>query len=99
MIINPGPHRAVVANATVPEQRDLETIYNAVKELYNSQQNVKKLFIDTLNIAVPQMYRRSLTQNLGARQYRVTDDILDIMQNLIKRYGIPSPQEFERNNA
>ena len=42
MIMNPGPHRAVVANATGLEQRNSETIYNAAKGFYNSQQNVKK---------------------------------------------------------
>ena len=36
---------------------------------------------------------------MEARQYRVTDDIRDIMQSLIHRHGTPSPLEFEQNNA
>ena len=59
MIANSGAHRVVVEKSTSQQQHDSEIIYNAAKGVYNSQQNVKKAFIDALNIAVPQMYRRS----------------------------------------
>ena len=99
MIANPGAHRAVVENATSQQQGNANIIYSAEKGVYTSQQNVKKAYVDALNLAVPQMYRCSYTQAVGGRQYRITDDIRDIMESLIHRHGTPSPNEYARNTA
>ena len=50
---DPGTHRTIDAALDAAGQADALVQYNTNKKVYNSQENVRRAFINALNVAVP----------------------------------------------
>ena len=66
--------------------------YNYNKSVYDSVQNIKAAVIMGLNEAVPPEHRR-IPNAVGTREFRITDSLLDILNQLRVVYGPLSPTE------
>ena len=51
---DPGPHRTIDAALDAASQADALVQYNAYKKVYDLQENVRRAFINALNVAVLQ---------------------------------------------
>ena len=56
--LDPGPHRTIDTSLDSAGQADALVQYNAYKKVYDLQENIRRAVINTLNVAVPQAYRR-----------------------------------------
>ena len=79
---DPGTHRAINAALDAAGQADALVQYNTYKKVYDSQENVRRGFINALNVAVPQAYRRVAGGGVGVRNYRPTDSPMAILASM-----------------
>ena len=89
---DPGKHRAIDPQLNTAGQADLLVEWTYNKGVYDSEQNLKAAIIMGLNHAVPPEYRR-MANDVGTREFRITDSPLDIMNKLRGVYGQLTPTE------
>eukprot|EP00804_Cyclotella_cryptica_P013523 CCRYP_017243-RA/>CCRYP_017243-RA protein AED:0.41 eAED:0.30 QI:0/0/0/1/1/1/5/0/1642 len=94
---DPGNHPAA-ANTSV-EQRNVKTIYDANRVVFDSQENVRRAINDALNEAIPNAFRKPIGNQMGQKVYTVRDNPRDILSNLRTKYGTSTPAEKRRNNV
>ena len=94
---NPGVHPPTNENLTPVQQRDQLGLYQASKEFYDSESNVRRATNVGLNAAVPRKYKRSGGDRIGAKTYKANDDPRAILNALRNTYGRPSPGEKRAN--
>jgi hypothetical protein len=88
---DPGPHPAA-AQMTV-EQGNLRALFEANKTVYDSQQNVKHAVTYALNKTIPQVFRKSVRNQIGNKVFTIRNDPMGILQNLRIKYGACTPAE------
>eukprot|EP00804_Cyclotella_cryptica_P024020 CCRYP_020051-RA/>CCRYP_020051-RA protein AED:0.50 eAED:0.38 QI:0/-1/0/1/-1/1/1/0/399 len=93
---DPGNH-PTAANTSV-EQRNVKTIYDANRVVFDSQENVRGAINDALNEAIPNAFRKPIVNQRGQKVYTVRDNPRDILYNLCTKYGARTPAEKRRNN-
>eukprot|EP00804_Cyclotella_cryptica_P001036 CCRYP_008351-RA/>CCRYP_008351-RA protein AED:0.69 eAED:0.47 QI:0/-1/0/1/-1/1/1/0/427 len=93
----PGNHPAT-ANTSV-EQRNVKTIYDANRVIFDSQENVRRAINDALNEAIPNAFRKPIGNQMGQKVYTVCDNPCGILSNLRTKYGTSTPAEKRRNNV
>ena len=64
--------------------------------IYNSQENVRQVYLKALNVVVPEVYRRA-QGDMGLATYTATDDPRAILLSLQRRYGTRTPAEKEED--
>ena len=89
---DPGRHRAIDPQLNTAGQADLLVEWTYNKGVYDSEQNLKAAIIMGMNKSVPPEYRR-LPNDVGTREFRITDSPLDIMNKLRGVYGQLTPTE------
>ena len=89
---DPGPHRPIDPSLNTAGQNDAEVEFKFNKSVFDSEQNIKRAVIASLNKAVPKEYRR-IPGGIGSREYRVTESPLDILNALRDEYGDLTPTE------
>ena len=97
-----NPHPTLGTTLTREQVAAEQAEWDAYKEAYNSQQAVKGAVIDCLNRCVPQSYRRKTganATNIGHRTYKISEDPRDIIAELRRVYGQPSPKETRENDT
>eukprot|EP00804_Cyclotella_cryptica_P012938 CCRYP_002290-RA/>CCRYP_002290-RA protein AED:0.50 eAED:0.37 QI:0/0/0/1/0/0/2/0/633 len=94
---DPGNHPAA-ANTSV-EQRNVKTIYDANRVVFDSQENVRRAINNALNDAIPNAFRKPIGNQMGQKVYTVCDNPRDILSNLRTKYGTSTPAEKRRNNV
>ena len=94
---DPGNHPAA-ANTSV-EQRNVKTIYDANRVVFDTQENVRRAINDALNAAIPNAFRKPIGNQMGQKVYTVRDNPRDILSNLRTKYGTSTPAEKRRNNV
>eukprot|EP00804_Cyclotella_cryptica_P028204 CCRYP_011045-RA/>CCRYP_011045-RA protein AED:0.18 eAED:0.15 QI:0/0/0/1/1/1/2/0/1234 len=94
---DPGNHPAA-ANTSV-EQRNVKTIYDANRVVFDSQENVRRAINDALNDAIPNAFRKPIGNQMGQKVYTVRNNPRDILSNLRTKYGTGTPAEKRRNNV
>ena len=97
---NPGAFRdRTDGTASTVQQKDAEAICLAHKKIFDSQTNVRRAVIDTLNLAVPREYKRYNTSTyIGAKIYKANSDPGKIPDALRYNYGKVQPSEKTRND-
>lgn len=93
---DPGPHAP--AADTTAEQGNLRTLYDANKNVFDSQQNVKRAVNDALNKAIPAIFRKPIGAQVGTKVFTVRDDPKQIIMDLRARYGRATPIEKKEND-
>ena len=88
---NPGVHRAAGGVAT--EQRDAQMAYDALRVVFDSEQNVRQAICDALNVAVPTAYKKRAGTGIGTVPYNVTMNPREVLNQLRLTYGRPTPEE------
>ena len=104
---DPGPTRRGTEANSHPDHpnnnmdtdtaRSEQTLWEANTKAYANQQNVLRAVVNVLNSAVPKSYQRAQGGNIGAVQYRVTDDPREILDGLTDRYGRATPAKKRTN--
>ncbi len=95
---DPGPHQLSAATAT--ERDNNKVIYEANKQVFDSQLNVRRAINEALNQAVPRKYRRTTTGDaIGVKVYKPTDCPRTILADLRRRYGKATPAKKAANQA
>eukprot|EP00804_Cyclotella_cryptica_P006988 CCRYP_007119-RA/>CCRYP_007119-RA protein AED:0.63 eAED:0.16 QI:0/0/0/0.5/1/1/2/0/878 len=94
---DPGNHPAA-ANTSV-EQRNIKTIYDANRVVFDSQENVCRAINDALNNAIPNAFGKPIGNQMGQKVYTVRDNSRDIASNLRTKYGMSTPAKKRRNNV
>ena len=94
-----NPHPDHPNGLTTEQARAEKSIWEANKEVFFSQQNMKRAIIDTLNRVVPKAYRRLPGNGIGVAKYKVSNDPRDILRGLRDRYGQMTPDEKRTNDA
>ena len=89
---DPGPHRTIDPQLNTAGQADVLVEWTYKKGVYDSEQNIKAAVIKGLNKAVPPEYRR-MANDVGTREFRITDSPLNIMNKLREVYGPLTPTE------
>jgi len=74
---DPGPHPA--AAATNVEARNLQTLYDSNKAVFDSDQNVRRAVNDALNLAIPKEFRKPIGNQIGTKVFTVRDDPKQIL--------------------
>ena len=72
-------------------------MFLAEKGVHTSQQNVKRAVLSAMNAAVLNKYKRVMDYNIGVSTYKQTENPRDVIEQLLRRYGQPSPAEKEMN--
>jgi hypothetical protein len=93
---DPVPHPATAE--TTAEQNNLGVIYDANKDLFDSQQNVHRAVTKALNTAVLNAFRKPVGNQIGTKVYTVSDDPQTILADLRAKYGVCTPREKCKNN-
>ena len=76
------------------QQRDTNVRFNVASSIYNSQGNVRQVYIKALNVAVPEAHQKA-QGDMSSAMYTPTDDPRAILLNLQRRYGKRTPAEKE----
>ena len=80
---------------TADQQRDADAIHKASRNVYDSQESVKRAGIGAMNTAVPKQYMR--TNGIGMMNCKTNQSIKEILGGLRDKYGAPTPDEKTRN--
>ena len=81
---DPGWHWPL--GGTASQQRDVDVRFTVVSNIYNSQENVRQVYLKALNVAVPEASRRA-QGDMGPAMYTATDVPRAILLSLQRRYG------------
>jgi hypothetical protein len=92
---DPGPHPA--AAATNVEARNLQTLYDSNKAVFDSDQNVRRAVNDALNLAIPKEFRKPIGNQIGTKVFTVRDDPKQILVDLRTKYGTATPHDKANN--
>ena len=65
--------------------------------MYDSECNVHRAIINSLNVAVPRKYKRAIGNAIGVKIYRPTDSPKNILNNLRANCGKLGPTKKTEN--
>ena len=94
---DPGAHAPASTNMTPVEQRDQLAMWEAHKEVWDEETNVRWACITALNITITRKHKQSGGNRIGAKMYKANDDPSAILDDLHNLYGCPSPGEKKTN--
>jgi len=84
-------YRAVAGLTT--EQRDAQVAYNALRIVFDSEQNVRQAICDALNASVPTAYKKGVGTGIGTVSYNVIMNPRAVLNSPRLTYGRPTPEE------
>ena len=64
------------------QQKDAEVIYLAIKRVHDSECNMHRAIINSLNMAIPRKYKRAIGNVIGVEIYRPTNCPKTLLNNL-----------------
>ena len=75
------------------EQRDAQVAYDALRIVFDSEQNVRQAICDALNASVPTAYTKRAGTGIGTIPYNVAMNPRTVLNALRLTYGRPTPEE------
>ena len=75
------------------EQRDAQVAYDALRIVFDIEQNVRQVVCDALNASVPTAYEKRAGTGIGTVPYNVTMNPGAVLNTLRLTYRRPTPEE------
>ena len=91
--LDPGLCCAINPSNNTAGQADVLVKHTFNKLVFDSQHNIRRAVMNSLNVSVPQAYRRVVGGGVGIRNYCPTNNPLDVLNGPHRFFGKMRPAE------